>query len=168
MVLYVKKTFVDFENVLNDVAIVSWLTGSETPSERREGTEDPDQKRCLFLHQQSTMAATTPVHSLLLILVSFSLLLHLPCPFNTQKPLRPCNFNAIYQLGDSLSDTGNLIIQNPASRFARLPYGQTFFKKPTGRCSNGLLMIDYIGMNSETNHICFPFEMLIKKIPGFA
>ncbi|KMS94922.1 hypothetical protein BVRB_014090, partial [Beta vulgaris subsp. vulgaris] len=50
---------------------------------------------------------------------------------------------AIYQFGDSISDTGNYIRENPNSRFAKLPYGQTFFHKPTGRCSNGLLMIDY-------------------------
>ncbi|KAL2895788.1 hypothetical protein RDABS01_000786 [Bienertia sinuspersici] len=53
---------------------------------------------------------------------------------------------AIYQFGDSISDTGNLIRDNPIgehSNFARLPYGQTFFHKPTGRCSNGRLMIDF-------------------------
>ncbi|XP_021758676.1 acetylajmalan esterase-like [Chenopodium quinoa] len=54
--------------------------------------------------------------------------------------------DAIYQFGDSISDTGNLIRESPIGEhtpFARLPYGQTFFHKPTGRCSNGLLMIDF-------------------------
>ncbi|CAO2823173.1 unnamed protein product [Amaranthus hypochondriacus] len=51
---------------------------------------------------------------------------------------------AIYQFGDSISDTGNFIRQNPSSNFANLPYGETFFHKPTGRCSNGLIMIDFI------------------------
>ncbi|KAL2929691.1 hypothetical protein RDABS01_035101 [Bienertia sinuspersici] len=51
-----------------------------------------------------------------------------------------------------MSDTGNFIHQNPSSNFANLPYGQTFFHKPTGRCSNGLLMIDYI-----TNFFNLPF-----------
>ncbi|KAJ9180276.1 hypothetical protein P3X46_008544 [Hevea brasiliensis] len=59
-----------------------------------------------------------------------------------------CGFDAIYQLGDSTSDTGNLIQEDPASLFARRPYGETFFKKPTGRCSNGLLMIDYIAISA--------------------
>ncbi|KAL2245212.1 UNVERIFIED_CONTAM: Acetylajmalan esterase [Sesamum indicum] len=64
-------------------------------------------------------------------------------------PLKICKFDQIYQLGDSISDTGNLIREVPigaATAFARLPYGQTFFKNATGRCSNGLLMIDYIAI----------------------
>uniref|UniRef100_A0A803MJB0 Uncharacterized protein n=1 Tax=Chenopodium quinoa TaxID=63459 RepID=A0A803MJB0_CHEQI len=54
--------------------------------------------------------------------------------------------DAIYQFGDSISDTGNLIRESPIGEhttFARLPYRQTYFHKPTGRCSNGLLMIDF-------------------------
>ncbi|KAK3036248.1 hypothetical protein RJ639_030790 [Escallonia herrerae] len=48
-----------------------------------------------------------------------------------------------------MSDTGNLIRESKApgpaaAAFARLPYGETFFKHTTGRCSNGMLMIDYI------------------------
>ena len=55
---------------------------------------------------------------------------------------------AIYQFGDSLSDTGNLVRETTRVKpaFARLPYGQTFFHRPTGRCSDGLLMVDYFGM----------------------
>ena len=59
-----------------------------------------------------------------------------------------CHFNEIYQLGDSMSDVGNLIREYPvgaSTNFAKLSYGQTFFEEATGRCSNGLLMIDYIG-----------------------
>lgn len=66
-------------------------------------------------------------------------------------PLKICKFNRIYQLGDSISDTGNLIREYPIganTAFAKLPYGEAFFKNaPTGRCSNGFLMIDYIGIN---------------------
>ncbi|KAK6154488.1 hypothetical protein DH2020_008736 [Rehmannia glutinosa] len=64
-------------------------------------------------------------------------------------PLKICKFDRIYQLGDSISDTGNLIREVPigaSTAFARLPYGQSFFKNATGRCSNGLLMIDFIAM----------------------
>lgn len=64
-------------------------------------------------------------------------------------PSTSCTYNAIYQFGDSLSDTGNLILEIPSAAlsrnpFANLPYGETYFNKPTGRCSNGLLIIDYL------------------------
>ncbi|KZV43378.1 acetylajmalan esterase-like [Dorcoceras hygrometricum] len=64
-------------------------------------------------------------------------------------PLKICKFDQIYQLGDSISDTGNLIREYPIganTAFGKLPYGETFFKNATGRCSNGFLMIDYIAM----------------------
>ncbi|XP_040965708.1 acetylajmalan esterase-like [Gossypium hirsutum] len=66
---------------------------------------------------------------------------------NNQHILSSCNFDAIYQLGDSIADTGNDVQDNPLSKFARLPYGETF-KKATGRCSDGLLMIDYIALSA--------------------
>ncbi|GLT94888.1 hypothetical protein SLE2022_126020 [Rubroshorea leprosula] len=64
------------------------------------------------------------------------------------QDLQSCEFDALYQLGDSMSDTGNLIREDPSVVFARLPYGQTFFQKPTGRCSNGLLMIDFFAKSA--------------------
>ncbi|CAK9314992.1 unnamed protein product [Citrullus colocynthis] len=57
-------------------------------------------------------------------------------------------FDAIYQLGDSISDTGNLIRGNPNTPFCHLPYGQSFFNNPTGRCSNGSLMLDYLALDA--------------------
>jgi hypothetical protein len=55
---------------------------------------------------------------------------------------------AIYSLGDSITDTGNLVKEAPPGMFEtikHLPYGVTF-GYPTGRCSDGLLMIDFLGM----------------------
>ena len=83
---------------------------------------------------------------LLLIFVSFTFLPSNPVYAN---PLSMCRFDQIYQLGDSISDTGNLIRESTigaGTPFAKLPYGETYFKNATGRCSNGLLMIDYLGM----------------------
>ncbi|PIA62247.1 hypothetical protein AQUCO_00200316v1 [Aquilegia coerulea] len=57
-----------------------------------------------------------------------------------------CNYKAIYNFGDAISDTGNLIreVHSLASyRFAHFPYGQTI-NEATGRSSDGLLMIDYL------------------------
>ncbi|XVE60519.1 hypothetical protein DITRI_Ditri05aG0135500 [Diplodiscus trichospermus] len=80
------------------------------------------------------------------VLLIFPFLLFSPSCF--AGILRDCQFDAIYQLGDSISDTGNLIQEDPLSPFARLPYGETFFKNATGRCSNGLLMIDYLALSA--------------------
>lgn len=82
----------------------------------------------------------------LLFLVILALFSSVPRGLHALNP----QVDAIYQFGDSISDTGNLIREDPIgshSAFARLPYGQNFFPKPTGRCSNGLLMIDFIGMS---------------------
>ncbi|KAI4304882.1 hypothetical protein MLD38_040341 [Melastoma candidum] len=57
-----------------------------------------------------------------------------------------CDILSVFQLGDSLTDTGNFIRlagpANPASAAARYPYGETY-GKPTGRFSNGLIIVDY-------------------------
>ncbi|XAR48118.1 Alpha-L-fucosidase [Bertholletia excelsa] len=63
-----------------------------------------------------------------------------------QRPIIPggpsgCHFPAIFNFGDSNSDTGCL-----SAAFGRLPspYGRTSFGKPSGRFSNGRLIIDFI------------------------
>ncbi|XP_057523495.1 acetylajmalan esterase-like [Amaranthus tricolor] len=74
--------------------------------------------------------------------------LHHPHPIiippKYNRPNKISMFDSIYQFGDSISDTGNLVIENPigATNFANYPYGQTIHH-PTGRCSDGLLMIDF-------------------------
>ncbi|CAN8237336.1 unnamed protein product [Cochlearia groenlandica] len=82
--------------------------------------------------------STTKALSLLMFLLFVSFVNAIdPCP----------NINSIYQFGDSIADTGNLIRNGPIgarSHAANYPYGQTYFHKATGRCSNGQLMIDYL------------------------
>jgi hypothetical protein len=55
---------------------------------------------------------------------------------------RRCNFPAIYNFGDSNSDTGGI-----SAAFAALhpPNGETFFGHPSGRYCDGRLIIDFIG-----------------------
>ncbi|KQK17318.1 acetylajmalan esterase [Brachypodium distachyon] len=56
---------------------------------------------------------------------------------------------AIYSLGDSITDTGNLVKEAPPGAFEtikHLPYGVTL-GYPTGRCSDGLLMIDFLAQD---------------------
>ncbi|KAL1543101.1 acetylajmaline esterase [Salvia divinorum] len=63
------------------------------------------------------------------------------------KTFRP--IRTLFQFGDSLSDTGNvirLLPVGPTLPAARLPYGETFPGRPTGRWSDGRLIIDYTTM----------------------
>ncbi|GMN43592.1 hypothetical protein TIFTF001_012801 [Ficus carica] len=55
-------------------------------------------------------------------------------------------YDAIFNFGDSISDTGNFL-RSGAIAFpviGKLPYGMTFFRRPTGRCSDGRLVVDFI------------------------
>ncbi|KAG8045687.1 hypothetical protein GUJ93_ZPchr0008g13331 [Zizania palustris] len=69
----------------------------------------------------------------------------LPC-ISSCLPSR--RYDSIFSFGDSFADTGNDAVvfaeQWPANRSTRPPYGMTFFGHPTGRYSNGRLIIDFI------------------------
>lgn len=69
-----------------------------------------------------------------------------------QNPrLMNCGFDRIYQFGDSISDTGNCIRESLCAAYSwckTLPYGMNFFQNVTGRCSNGMLIIDFIALES--------------------
>lgn len=54
-----------------------------------------------------------------------------------------CDFPAIFNFGDSNSDTGGF-----SAAFGQLssPNGETFFRAPSGRYSDGRLVIDFIGL----------------------
>ncbi|VVA92906.1 unnamed protein product [Arabis nemorensis] len=60
----------------------------------------------------------------------------------------PCRrYTSIISFGDSCADTGNFIRLsdvNPPPQALSLPYGETFFHHPTGRYSDGRLIIDFI------------------------
>ncbi|KAM7253130.1 hypothetical protein ACFE04_025748 [Oxalis oulophora] len=60
------------------------------------------------------------------------------------KELPPCNFKAIFNFGDSNSDTGGM---SAAFYPAGNPSGETFFREPAGRGSDGRLMIDFIAQD---------------------
>ncbi|KAG2638661.1 hypothetical protein PVAP13_2NG651000 [Panicum virgatum] len=54
-------------------------------------------------------------------------------------------YTRLFAFGDSLTDTGNFISYSAApGPVARLPYGETFFHRPTGRWSDGRLIVDFI------------------------
>ncbi|XP_021743488.1 GDSL esterase/lipase At3g26430-like [Chenopodium quinoa] len=53
----------------------------------------------------------------------------------------PCNFPAVFNFGDSNSDTGGW---SATFGQAEPPHGETFFHAPAGRYSDGRLLIDFI------------------------
>ncbi|KAL3509354.1 hypothetical protein ACH5RR_028755 [Cinchona calisaya] len=62
----------------------------------------------------------------------------------TDSPSSSCDFPAIYNFGDSNSDTGGI-----AAAFFPMaaPCGETSFHRPVGRASDGRLIIDFIADN---------------------
>ncbi|KAH0450176.1 hypothetical protein IEQ34_020868 [Dendrobium chrysotoxum] len=74
-----------------------------------------------------------------LTLVAFLLLL-----FPVRRTAGSC-YTSIFSFGDSITDTGNLLLSTGDNCLSgRLPYGETFFGRPTGRFSDGRLIIDFI------------------------
>ncbi|CAL4952348.1 unnamed protein product [Urochloa decumbens] len=58
------------------------------------------------------------------------------------------SYNAIYSFGDSISDTGNLCV-GPGGcpswdDTGKPPYGNTHFGRPTGRCTDGRVIVDFL------------------------
>jgi hypothetical protein len=67
-------------------------------------------------------------------------------------------FEAMFNFGDSLGDTGNLCVNKSAANqllltFAQPPYGMTYFGHPTCRCSDGRLVVDFLGTHARA-YIC--------------
>ncbi|KAG0504039.1 hypothetical protein HPP92_004111 [Vanilla planifolia] len=63
------------------------------------------------------------------------------CIFPATSTVASCKFPAIFNFGDSNSDTGGLAA---AFDTVKPPYGETFFQTPAGRYSDGRLIIDFI------------------------
>ncbi|CAO2165749.1 unnamed protein product [Urochloa humidicola] len=55
-------------------------------------------------------------------------------------------YTRLFSFGDSLADTGNhrFFYANDSDPVLRLPYGETFFHRATGRFSNGRIVLDFI------------------------
>ncbi|KAL5701637.1 acetylajmaline esterase [Ranunculus cassubicifolius] len=60
------------------------------------------------------------------------------------------NYPAVFNFGDSNSDTGGLVAGTALPLDP--PYGQTYFHKPSGRLSDGRLIIDFL------SKFCFPLN----------
>lgn len=63
------------------------------------------------------------------------------------RAARSCkSFPAVFNFGDSNSDTGGFWAAFPAQQG---PFGMTYFGKPAGRASDGRLAIDFIGKHTR-------------------
>ncbi|VAH71012.1 unnamed protein product [Triticum turgidum subsp. durum] len=81
--------------------------------------------------------ATKLMPAVLLVLIA----LKLSAGAGARSDDSPCGFPAIFNLGDSNSDTGAFPALFPA---VQPPYGRTFFGMPAGRQSDGRLTIDFM------------------------
>ncbi|KAM0898798.1 hypothetical protein ACQ4PT_021712 [Festuca glaucescens] len=56
-----------------------------------------------------------------------------------------CSYKRIFSFGDSIIDTGNFVfdIGNGQSPLKELPFGMTFFKRPSGRICDGRVLVDF-------------------------
>ncbi|KAG4982369.1 hypothetical protein JHK87_027118 [Glycine soja] len=63
---------------------------------------------------------------------------------NVNSNVNPLPYEAIFNFGDSISDTGNAAAYHHVPKDGKSPYGPTYFKHPSGRLSNGRLIIDFI------------------------
>ncbi|CAM0151949.1 unnamed protein product [Urochloa decumbens] len=56
------------------------------------------------------------------------------------------SYNAIFNFGDSITDTGNLCTNGKPSSitFTQPPYGETYFGTPTCRCCDGRVIVDFL------------------------
>ena len=65
------------------------------------------------------------------------------------------NQAALFVFGDSLFEAGNnnYFDSLPGFKSNYWPYGKTTFQFPTGRVSDGRIMIDFIGKSSVLQHL---------------
>ncbi|XP_028792951.1 GDSL esterase/lipase At5g14450-like [Neltuma alba] len=85
------------------------------------------------------MGRAKPVHSGFFLMTTWLVVISAVSVELKDSPA--CSFPAIYNFGDSNSDTGGI-----SAAFVPIsgPYGEGFFRKPAGRDSDGRLIVDFI------------------------
>ncbi|XP_024384158.1 GDSL esterase/lipase 6 [Physcomitrium patens] len=71
-------------------------------------------------------------------------------PVDATRAHKEFDVPAIFAFGDSLGDAGtNSFIPQATARADFPPYGKTFFRKPTGRFTNGRTIVDFIAQKLD-------------------
>lgn len=83
-------------------------------------------------------------------IIVLSGILYLRLVFGEINKEEACGFPAIYNFGDSNSDTGG---KSAAFHEVQPPNGETFFRKPFGRVCDGRLIVDLIGKKCQYIYI---------------
>jgi len=84
--------------------------------------------------------------------------------FNTRNSVsasKQCHFPAIFNFGDSNSDTGGL---SAAFGQAGPPHGESFFHHPAGRYCDGRLIVDFIGSYFYSFYLYFLLEIQVPSL----
>ncbi|CAI0444984.1 unnamed protein product [Linum tenue] len=98
------------------------------------------------------MAIRTTISSLVSPALLFLILLSASADYSNSSAtaaeaadggIGPC-FTSLFSFGDSVSDTGNQMLLGKCPHCCSLPNGETYFGRPTGRCCNGRLIVDFI------------------------
>lgn len=84
--------------------------------------------------------------SFIILVITIFAISSLPLSPSLVLARKPCHFPAIFNFGDSNSDTGGL---SAAFGQAPPPNGFSYFGGPAGRYSDGRLVIDFIGIFSN-------------------
>ncbi|KAG8391906.1 hypothetical protein BUALT_Bualt01G0235700 [Buddleja alternifolia] len=82
-----------------------------------------------FSHEKSALSRRIFVSWMILVV------------FMVSRANAKCSFEAMFVFGDSNSDTGGFYAAFPSQPS---PYGMTYFKRPTGRPSDGRLYVDFL------------------------
>lgn len=81
---------------------------------------------------------------LFLLLCSYATVESADCPGPAAGGAPGCT--RMFSFGDSITDAGNLVISlAPNASATKPPYGETFFRRPTGRFCDGRLIVDFLG-----------------------
>ncbi|XP_071724905.1 GDSL esterase/lipase At3g27950-like [Rutidosis leptorrhynchoides] len=104
--------------------------------------KEPDDRKCSSGSQlQSYASFRSPNHSKKKRVMAIAIIVVVLLTCSLIGSATGCQFPAIYNFGDSNSDSGGV-----SATFGRVPYpnGETFFHKQSARHSDGRLIIDFI------------------------